>query len=242
MEKKQPIKRFLNLFDPSGTRKYVTQITLILFSLLIATSVDRCRETAKDRVKLIEYLKAVQADLKGEIETCEMNLNDCEKDMKCLSLTLQNINNPQQDSLEIALTNFASVYWRGVFRAFPPTTFEMMGETGDANLLKNLELRNGLASVFAFRRTVVKQDLEKFDQQTEVCAEKMGAHVDLTKLLYTSPFDASCILDRAAFLKSPHNEVFLLLRKANLRAFHLDTAIDSLKEVEQALEAYIKTL
>jgi hypothetical protein len=65
MEKKQPIKRFLNLFDPSGTRKYVTQITLILFSLLIATSVDRCRETAKDRVKLIEYLKAVQADLTG---------------------------------------------------------------------------------------------------------------------------------------------------------------------------------
>lgn len=242
MNKKPSIKRFLSLFDPAGTKKYLTQITLILLSLSIATSVDRCRERAKDNVKLIGYLHAIQVDISEETKTCRLNLKDCDQDIQCLTTTLRLINKTQQDSIESAMTNFAAVYWRGVFRAFPPTTFDMMGETGDANLLKNLELRNRLASVFAFRRTVLQQDLEKFDRQTEACAQKLGEHVDLTRLLYSTSFDEKCILDRSAFFKSPHNEVFLLLRTANLRAFHLEKAIESLEEAGSELDAYIKTL
>jgi hypothetical protein len=204
--------------------------------------VDRCREAEKNKAKLREYLTAIQVDLKEEIVTCEMNLNDCENDMKCLSATLQNINIPHRDSLERALNGFAQVYWRGVFRSFSPTTFELMSETGDANLLKNMELRNKLSSVFAFRKNIIKQDLEQFDKQTELCAEKLGQHVNLTMLLYSTPFDEKCITDKVGFLKSPHNEVFLLLRTANLRAFHLDTAIENLKEVETELGEYLKTL
>ncbi len=233
-------KRFLALFDPAGTRKYITQITLILLSLFIATSVDRCREASKNQEKLREYMQAVLVDIQGEKETCEVNLHDCEQDIEGLIETMQYVDKP--DSLEMALTSFSSVFWRGVFRTFSPTTFETMGQTGDITLLKNLALRNKLSGVFAFRRTVVKQDLEEYDRQTNICVEKMGQHIDLTRWLYTQPFDESCILDRAGFLKSPHNEVFILLRTANLRAFHLENAIEELEDAEKDLTEFIKTL
>jgi hypothetical protein len=240
MVNKTRLKRFLALFDPAGTRKYITQITLILLSLFIATSVDRCREANKNQEKLREYMQAVLVDIQGEKETCQINLHDCKRDIQGLTNTLEYVNKP--DSLEIALTSFSSVFWRGVFRTFSPTTFETMGETGDITLLKDLKLRNKLSSVFAFRRTVVKQDLEEYDRQTNLCAEKMGQHIDLTRWLYSQPFDESCIFDRAGFLQSPHNEVFILLRVANLRAFHLENAIEDLEDAEKELTAFIKTL
>ena len=232
--------RFFKIFDPAGAKKYVTQVSLILISLLIATRAEKCRDAGKEQDKLREYLTAVRVDIQEEIETDAMNLKDCSRDGECLIQFLILGSKPQEDSLYSAYSNFAEVYQRGVFRAFPPTTFDMMAQTGDANLLKDLQLRNSLASVFAFRQNVIRKDLESFDFQTQVCAEKLGRFFDLSFMF--SADKKNFMLDKAGFLRDPHNEVFLLFRNAQLRAFHLDSAIDDLKETQAKLDEYLKKL
>lgn len=232
--------RLVDLFDPAGVRKFVTQIALILISLLLATRADRCREAGKDREKLREYLTAIQTDLEVEIETDQMNLNDCERDLKCLVQFFSKGSHDHTDSLFEAYSNFAEVYQRGVFRAFPPSTFDLMVQSGDANLLKDLHLRNSLASVFAFRQNVIRKDLQDFDLQTQVCAEKLGRFFDLS--LMFAEGNGKFLLDKEGFLRDPHNEVFLLLRNVNLRSFHLENAIEGLQEVQKELDEYLKKI
>lgn len=140
----------------------------------------------------------------------------------------------------MAYSYFAEVYQRGVFRSFPPATFDIMVQTGDANLLKDLPLRSHLASVFAFRQNVIRKDLEDFDRQTQICAEKLGRYFNLSHMF--SENQAGFLLDEAGFVKDPHNEVFLLLRNANLRAFHLENAVEELQSVQTELNEYLKKL
>lgn len=241
MEKKNLFTRFVRLFDPAGVRKYVTQVSLILLSLFIATSADRYREAAKDKKKLKEYLTAVHAEIKDELETCQMNLNDCERDQFCLGNFLHYAGIAHPDSQVVALQNFAEAYQRGVFRSFPPTTFEIMSETGDITLLKNPKLRNQLAGAYAFRRNVVKKDLDDYDQATQVCAEKLGEIVDLRTLIFRADYE-NCVLDRKRFISDPHNEIFLLLRMALLRGFHLSSSVEEWQAAEKSLSEYLKTL
>jgi hypothetical protein len=232
--------RLVGLLDPAGVRKYFTQISLILFSLLLATRAERCREAGKDQEKLREYLIAIQTDLQEEIKTDRINLKDCGRDMECLMQFMKKSSSPDSSSLSSAYSNFAEVYQRGVFRAFPPTTFDIMAQSGDVNLLKDLQLRNSLAAVFAFRQNVVRKDLEDFDRQTQVCAEKLGHFFNLSHL-FTEERD-SFMLDKEGFLRDPHNEVLLLLRNTNLRAFHLENAIEDLVEAQIRLDEYLKKL
>lgn len=232
--------RFIGIFDPAGVKKYFTQITLILISLMLATRVDRCREANKEQDKLREYLTAIQSDIQDEIKTDKLNLNDCNRDVKCLLEFLLKSTNEHNDSLYLAYSNFAEVYQRGVFRAFPPSTFDLMAQSGDANLLKDLRLRNSLASVFAFRQDVIRKDLEDFDRQTQVCAEKLGMYFDLS-LMFAGE-NEKFLRNKEGFLKDPHNEVFLLLRNANLRGFHLKNAIEELNVLQSELDEYMKKL
>ena len=70
------VHRFIALFDPAGVKKYVTQISLILISLLLATRAEQCREAKKNQDKLREYMTAIQADIQNELKTDAMNLYD----------------------------------------------------------------------------------------------------------------------------------------------------------------------
>lgn len=232
--------RFASLFDPAGVRKYVTQISLILFSLLLATRAERCREAGKEHEKLREYLTAIQAEIQDEIKTDKMNLYDCERDEQCLIQFMDKSAYSNTDSLYLAYSNFAEVYHRGVFRAFPPSTFDLMAQSGDVNLLKDLHLRNSLASVFAFRQNVVRKDLEDFDRQTQICAEKLGRFFELS-ILFTGE-NEKFLRDREGFLRDPHNEVFLLLRNANIRGFHLENAIEDFEKAQIEVDDYLKKL
>gem|GEM_PF-2443669 len=62
---------------------------------------------------------------------------------------------------------------------------------------------------------------------------------DLAQWLYAETFEENCIIDRAGFLKSPHNEISLLLRTANLRTFHLENAIEDLVDAEKDLTEFL---
>lgn len=234
---KKWFRRFTGLFDPAGVKKYVTQVSLILVSLLIATRAEKCREAGKDREKLREYLTAVQAELQEEIKTDKMNLKDCDRDIFCLLQFFKKSAYPASDSLFSAYSFFAEVYQRGVFRAFPPNTFDVMVQSGDVNLIKDLRLRNSLASISAFRQNVIRKDLEDFDRQTQVCAEKLGRYFDLS-LMFAGE-NTRYLYDKNGFMADPHNEVFLLLRNAQLRGFHLSNGIEDLTETQKMLDEFL---
>ena len=107
-------------------------------------------------------------------------------------------------------------------------------------MLKNLQLRNEIASVFAFRQNVIRKDLEIFDQETNRCAGALARYLNLARL-----FDSDIekiILDQKGFIQDPHNEVFLLLRNASLRAFHLEAAIEELKDTQKSVDTFLHTL
>ncbi len=229
---------FKKLLDPAGLRKYVTQVSLILLSLAIATSVDRCRERGKNEDKLREYLTAIQGDIANEIKTDKMNLYDCQRDQRCLEQALRLIAEQKMDSTLLIAENIQQVFDRGVFRDFYPTTFELMAQNGDANLLKNLPLRNHLASIFAFRQNVIKKDFENFDQETRDCMAQLGRYIDFMKV-YSK--DAKQIFtDEKGFMTTPRTELYLLARSTDVKAFHLQNAIEDLQEVQANLDAELK--
>lgn len=239
MRLKKWYHKFVALIDPAGAKKYVTQVSLILVSLFIASNADRYRQRQKDQIKLKEYLTAIHQDIQEELKTCKMNLQDCNQDLECLKNAIHYTALPQQDSVQLGLANFLEVYHRGVFRTFPPNTFEMMMQAGDAYLIKDLKLRSELASVFAFVKTTIKQDLEHFDQETDECAAILGENLNLVDLLYGDPKNIPTF-PKSSF--SHQNALLLLLRNASNRHFHLQNAIEDLEAILQKTEQFQQTI
>ena len=134
------------------------------------------------------------------------------------------LNYKQPDSLDLALFNIRTVIARGVFRAFPPTTLDIMLSTGDIALIKDISFRNLLTSTFSFRDDYVKKDLLDFDLQIKNSSRKMGDFLNLTCVAMRNKAPHQCITDLEGFLKEMPNELFILLRQAQIRAFHLNIA------------------
>lgn len=219
--------------------EYLAEIALIIVSILLAQRFDRWREQAKDRDKLGEYLRAIDEDLTDEIKTDEMNLRDAGRDDEGI-LDALSWHSRGMSSGDSSVMAFAGVAFRGVFRAFPPTAFDMMAESGDINLLKNLKLRAELANVFAFRKNVVQADLAAYDAETSRTVEKIGRFLNL------APFYAENAtklwIDKKAYFASERNELVMLLRNIQLRQFHLKTAIEDLKTAQSHLREEMKKL
>ncbi len=232
-------KKIAALIDPAGAKKYITQISLLLVSLMIATSADRCRTRQKEVVKLREYLAAIKDDLKEEVETCRMNMNDCARDMKCLRMVIKYSDYAQPDSIRYGFEYFLEVYQRGVFRTFPPTTFEMMMQAGDVYLIKDLALRSELASAFTFVNRNIRDDLESFNQETDKCAAVAGNYIDFSSNLFE---DMSIYPRPTKGDMRWSNAVCALLANTNVRKFHLVNSIENLTEALKKLEAYELTL
>jgi hypothetical protein len=224
------------IWNPRELRDYLLQVTLIILSILIATSVDRCNQAQKNARDLQEYLLAVRADLIADIESNNLNLIDCKKDVAGISRGLALLRHNHPDSLDQAIIGeIVPVLNRGVFRSFPPTTFELMQATGDVRLIPDLELRDLIATAFAFQEDYVKADLQAYDAQVLATIEQLGRFIDLTCVLQPKRATA-CIEDQPAFLSDPHNELVLLLRVADNRAFHLERATYGLKKTLEAVE------
>jgi hypothetical protein len=239
MQIKALFKKFVAVIDPAGAKKYVTQVSLILVSLFIATNADRFRQRQKDNAKLKEYIQAIKEDLTEELQTCKMNLHDSDRDLKCLERAVMYMPMTHPDSAMLGMEAFGEVFHRGVFRTFPPSTFDIMMQAGEVNLIKDLKLRGDLASVFSFINGTVQHDLLEYDRQTLECARFLGKDLNLTKALYSSKGDIPHIPPGDNHTK---NALILLLRTANLRSFHLQNAVEDLEAILPKVEAFEKTL
>ncbi|MEL6274703.1 MAG: hypothetical protein AAFU03_06365 [Bacteroidota bacterium] len=111
-------KNLLLKITPKSLRDYFLQVSLIILSLFIATSVDRCNLANKNEEKLRAYLTAIELDLRDELETNENNLVDCEQDITGLQRGVGLLRHDQDDSIRLAINEIFTVFTRGVFRAF----------------------------------------------------------------------------------------------------------------------------
>ncbi len=215
---------------------YFVEISLIILSILIAIQADRYNQSRKDQKKLKNYLESTYQDLLDEQEQNQLNLADCQSDIAHLYKSSRLSRYNQDDSLQLALSSLKIVFSRGVFRAFPPTTFDIMTSNGDISLIKDLDFRKMLASAFSFRDTYVRKDLQEFDAQTKEVGRELAEFIDL-ECLATSDQLFLCLTDKEGFVKDFHNEIFIFLRQAQIRAFHLNIAISyfdyTIKDMEQ---------
>lgn len=222
---------------------YLAEICLIIFSILVAIQADRYRQNIRTENKLDDYLQAMHQDLLIEQRLNQNNLADCLNDIKNIEASMRLSQIDQSDSLSSALQNFGAVIARGVFRAFPPTTYDIMFSTGDIGIIKDLEFRSRLAGAFSFRGDYVKKDLLAFDALTDDVARSLGEFGNLSCMVST-PQPYTCLRDRKGFIEEFNTDLFLLLTNARSRAYHLRIAIRyfeaTIKEMEELYELQVE--
>lgn len=230
-------RKLLNrLTNNSSVLTYLIELSLIILSILVAIQADRYQQSRQNIKKLDAYMQSVYQDLLDEQETNKMNLVDCGRDMNSIKQCLRLSRYNQDDSLDLALRYIGAVLTRGVFRTFPPTTFDIMLATGDVSLIRDLEFRKDLASNFSFRDRYIKRDLEGWDEETKQIGYYLSKYIDLA-CLSTSKKPIECLTDRSGFVRDVHNDLLIYLRVAQLRAFHLERAITNTDYTIEEVEA-----
>jgi hypothetical protein len=224
------------LFNAKGQwRIYLLEIVLIVLSVLLAIQADRYNQQRKKDAKLEAYVKGLYQDLKDEQFSNHNNLADCNKDIADIEACIRLAKFDQNDSLNLALDKLGTVFTRGVFRAFPPTTFDIMTYSGDIALIEDLAFRKRLAAAFAFRDNYTKQELKNYDVEIQNMARQMSRYLDFTCMASTNDRHR-CLVDREGFVADHHNDLFLFLQTARNRAFHLQVGIGSFEHVIKELE------
>lgn len=219
-------------------KDYLLQVSLILLSLFIAFGVDRCNQSVKDDKKLAAYLEAVDEELRYELKVTELNLGDSENDIDDLIFANEVFGTMESARLPEAVGRAGSVVARGVFRTFAPMSFELMNSSGDGLLLEDLELRQRLSAVSAFRKDYIKADLMRHDELTLKALADVSGYLDIYCVRGKKPEEFNlCITSLEGLRENGLKDLIALRRHSELRAFHLDRYITLLEEVIPEVEA-----
>lgn len=224
-----------SLFAQKNWREYLVSVSLIVLSLMLTAQLERWREAQKDSRKLKEYFLAIETDIKADLHLDSLNVYDAYRDLARLQRILVLLHEDKKTKSDSILIYFREVMGRGVFRAFPPTTFELISQSGDAALIKDIGLRNKMATVFAFRQNIIRPDFAQYDASLRDCAKELGQYVDLSWLLLND-IQKSWV-NKDGFYSKPHNEILLLYRDTQLKIFHLEIFIKDLIDLQKTLKA-----
>lgn len=226
---------------PLGQRllDYLLQVSLIILGLIIATSVDRCNAARKDDQRLQAYYTAILQDLGEEQEINTMNGVDADHDVRDLEDALRLFRRDAPDSLALALQKANGVLRKGVFRTFSPTTFDVMVNTGDVNLIEDIRLRAELASVFAYRNNILRPDLQNYDHQVLQTIAGLSDRIDPACMVGLD-HAAACLLDPDAIRENGVPELWLLYAVAHTRRFHLQVAAEQVQEAAELVAAELQ--
>lgn len=225
-------------------RDYLVQVSLIIFSILIALGVDRCSQNSRNNKRLDAYLNMMEQELEDEVVATSNNIDDVQKDIDNLQFGMNAF--PQGvDSLTTqALIRGISTFNRGVFRGFPPMTYERMETVNDAFLIKDLSLREQLSSTAAFRTDYVQTDLRNYDTMILEAIDRYSRFVDiacLIRIIRTRSGEPiiNCVTDATALRRDGAADFSKLLYMAQLRKFHLERYRQSLRNAQEALGEYL---
>ena len=218
--------------------EYLLQVSLIILGLVIATSVDRCNTRRKSDRTLQEYYAAIRTDLAAEDRSNQFNIDDAERDVASLDSALWLFTTDSPDSLVLGVEALTSVLAKGVFRTFSPTTYDVMVNTGDVSLIKDLELRSELAALFAFRTDIVEQDLADYNRQVLLTLESIGDKIDLSCIVDLT-ITVDCIKSPASLAEHTKDELLVLHLVANSRLFHLTMYQEQVVEMREWVDVLL---
>ncbi len=223
----------------SAWRDYIIQVSLIILSILIALGVDRCSQNMSNAERLNEYLDAMEEEMEHEAYSTLNNIGDADKDVNNLQFGMNTFPKGVDSLTEKALQRVLSTFIRGVFRAFPPMTYERMAATNDAFLIKDLTFRERLASTASFRTDYVQADLNKYDALVLEAIDRFGRYVDIGCLIRTkaaAPLD--CVTDKDALQRNGAADLSKLYHLAGMRRFHLDRYQQHIFNAQTALAEF----
>ncbi|MEM6770204.1 MAG: hypothetical protein AAF597_06460 [Bacteroidota bacterium] len=223
----------------TGWGDYLIQVSLIILSILVALGVDRCSQNSRNNKRLDAYLKMMEQEFEDEMYFTSNNIDDAQKDIDNLQFGMQAF--PQGiDSLTTkALMRGIATFNRGVFRGFPPMTYERMEAVNDAFLIKDLSLREQLSSTAAFRTDYVQADLANYDAMILEAIDRFSRYVDVGCLIRNIrsgtgvPLD--CVTDADALRRYGAADFSKLLYLAQIRKFHLERYQQSIENSKEAL-------
>jgi len=220
----------------TGIGTYIVEVSLVILSILIAFQADRYNQNLKNNKKLNDYIQATYKELLEEQETNKVNLIDCNKDIQNIQNSLRLLKAENKDSTILTLELVAEVFSRGVFRSFPPTTFDIMVSTGDVTLIKDLEFRRALSSLFSFRENYIKGDLQEYDAELKVLLQQLSKYLNLSCIYEPDQLPFECIKKLEGLESEISNHLFIFLDFAQSRAFHLRIAIKMYDSMIKRLE------
>lgn len=218
-------------------KEYLVQVSLIVLSVLSALALDRCNQNWQDNKRLKKYYTLIYEELQIESDRNLNNIGDCKKDVEALEAAINGYSSTQDPSLSNALGYSLMVLARGVFRPFPPLTYERMVANGEATLLSNIELNNRLSSYSAFRLDYFESDLKAFDETTLDVLQQLGEYVN-TNCVLDDPNGniIECVFDKKSLRKRGPIILTRLYRQAQIRLFHLEIGQEGLEKTIGLLE------
>ena len=207
---------------PRAFGSYLTQVSLLLISVLLALAVDRCNQSRKDAARWVEYRTLIVEELKQELHSTRMNIADNANDISGLEVAMTAV--PVEDAAAqlAAAGQVGLVIGRGVFRTFPPLTYALLVSNGDSHLVEDLDLRQQLAAYASFRKDYIQHDLVRHDELTLELVDRVGQYVDLWCLRRTGAADPACITDAERLSRKLPQDIVKIYRHSGLRGFHLE--------------------
>lgn len=219
-------------------KDYLVQVSLILVSLFIAFGVDRCNQSVRNANRLEAYLEAIGEELQMELKASKANLADCENDIDDMAAATATFATMNSAKLPEAVGRTGQVIARGVFRTFSPMSFQLMNNSGDGLLLEDIELRQQLAAVSAFRADYIKADLMRHDELTLTALADVSNYLDIYCLRDKKPEDhGRCITSLIGLRENGVSDLIALRRHSELRAFHLERYVSLLEHTIPLVEA-----
>ncbi|MEM6396170.1 MAG: hypothetical protein AAF741_07460 [Bacteroidota bacterium] len=222
--------------DAKSLSEYIIQVFLIIFSILAATWVGQCTERERNEEKLAVYIASIREEVDFEIQRHDLNLTDAQNDFDEIIEAIRLAAHPSLDSIYKLANYFIKVNIRGVFRTYPSSTWDAMVAAGESELIKDLDLRQQIATSFAFRNTTIREDLREWDAANQEAYEQVASFIDLPNL---GNFDANfekLLVDPEGFRLRAGPILKSLLRQCSFRLFHLDVAKGQFELIKEMMD------
>lgn len=224
--------------DAKAAIDYVIQVSLIIFSILAATYVGKCNEKEKDSELLTAYLHSINNEVAFEISKHTDNIVDAKQDLRVIQRAIDLSQYPATDSIYNMAANFLNANLRGVFRTFPPSTWDAMLAAGDSELIKDLDLKQQIAGSFAFRNTTVREDLKDWDAENKRVFDELSVFIDPTVLGDVENHHLNLeriLLDPEGFRIHVRPLLLSMLRQCFNRLFHLEVSQGQFEILQEML-------
>lgn len=200
-----------NLMSENKTGKYlkyaIGEILLVVIGILIALQINNWNEGRKDSSRAESYITRISEDLQRSIELSHVLLERNKSILKAVTETQQfleqgtQLSPKQRETVEYALLWFS----RTTYQLPNMLTYEEMKESGDLNLIKDIDLRNKLAEFYSYILQVESIYLKlsrNIESQFDVYNTEIRSYTDPQTLEISFKYNIESMGENAIFINT----------------------------------------